>query len=91
MKPRKKGRFSIKKLEERIAPNLTLPSGQVVFEGFDNQGPQPYHSNFYRSGTAIETTAGLAGTNPTIQNVAYGQEGPWAAHFMSDRIGCTEC
>lgn len=91
MKPRDTGRFSIVKLEERIAPDLTLPNGQVVFENFDNAAPFPGHPNFYRSETALDTTADLAGTNPTIQNVVYGQEGPWSAHYMSDVIDCSGC
>ena len=87
-----KSRFSIVKLEDRITPNLSLPSGQVVFEGFDNQAPQAYHPQCFRSATAIETTAGLAGINPTIQAAPeFGNEGPWSAHYMSDQIDCTEC
>jgi hypothetical protein len=91
MKPQKKRRFSIEKLEERITPDLTLPSGGMVFANFDNPAPGTYHPNFYRSGTAIETTSGLAGTNPTIVNVPYGNEGPWSAHYLSDQIDCTAC
>lgn len=91
----KNGRFQIVKLEERITPDLTLPNGNLLFDGFDNPGAGAgdgtYHPTFYRSGTAIDTTDSLAGINPTIQNPGYGNEGPWSAHYLSDQIDCTAC
>ena len=88
---KKKSRFRIVKLEERITPGLFLPNGKEVFAGFDNPGDGAgdgtYHPTFYRSETAILTTDGLAGVNPTVQTAGYGNEGPWSAHFMNDTIG----
>ena len=94
MKLRKKSRFSIEKLEERIAPNLTLPNGNVLFAGFDNPAPGLYHPAVTaRSLTAVYATEATG--NPTTANpLPYGNEGPWSAHIVQHGRGgpitCTE-
>ena len=95
---KKKRRFQIEKLEERIAPDLTLVGvpgaaaapAPLAFAGFDTPAPGYYHPNFYRSPTAVATTDALAGTNPTVQNPGFGNEGPWSAHYVSDVIDCAD-
>lgn len=92
---KKKHRFRIMKLEERITPNLTLPSGHVIFPEFDNPSPvlSPFgedlfvdqHPNFVRAEVAINATMG----NPA-DGGGFGNEGPWSAHYRSPVIGCTE-
>ncbi len=72
--PEKKRRFRIVKLEERITPDLTLPSGGVVFEAFDNPSPELYHPNFYRSGAAIDATAATAGFGFTFNPVHHPED-----------------
>ena len=86
-------RFRIVKLEERITPNLTLPSGKVVFSGFDNPAPGVYHPAVsQRSLTAVYATEATG--NPTTANpLPYGNEGPWSAHIVQHPDGpiyCTE-
>ena len=89
MSARKKSRFSIVKLEERIATNLTLPSGNVVFAGFDNPSPgfYGYHpAVIARSQTAFDATEATG--NPTTANPdIIGNEGPWPAHIVQNGRG----
>jgi hypothetical protein len=91
-------RLGVETLEDRLTPSLSLvgvpgadhaPS-PLAFAGFDNPAPGDSHpATTQRSQTAVTTTGALSGTNPTVQNPSFGNEGPWSAHYVSPVISCT--
>jgi hypothetical protein len=71
-------------MDQITAGDLTSPGNQV-FLGFDNPSP-----------LTLSTPEGEVPLHPAL--IAYltkqqgrGAEGPWQAHFNSDRIDCTQC
>ena len=94
----RRARLELEKLEDRANPSLALVgvpaadnvSYPLAFAGFDNPAPGDFHPAVtQRSETAVTTTNNLYGTNPTVQNPPFGNEGPWSAHYMSPVISCT--
>jgi hypothetical protein len=71
-------------------PAADVVSSPLVFDGFDNAAPGEFHPNFNRSLTAIEATEATADHNPTASGnpEAFGNEGPWSAHYVSPVISC---
>ena len=68
------------------AGDLGLPSGNVVFVGFDNAAPGDFHPNFDRAPRALEATTGHG---PSVEGM--GNEGPWSAGVASPAIECIGC
>lgn len=67
------------------AGDLGLPSGDVIFAGFDNPAPGDFHPNFGRNSAAVDATTGHG---PTVSGP---NEGPWSAGVMSPAIECIGC
>ncbi|PKP72663.1 MAG: hypothetical protein CVT84_17575 [Alphaproteobacteria bacterium HGW-Alphaproteobacteria-6] len=62
----------------------TNPSGNKVFEGFDNPAPGDLHPGLTaRADRAVEAT--------DKDGDGVGNEGPWSAHQNSDQIDCQDC
>ena len=85
--------LSATQLDQITAGNLILPNGKTVFDGLDNAAPGEFHPSFDQPFGRRSTTAnGTDGatTNNGPPNGEFGNEGPWSAHIMSDRIGCID-
>ena len=71
------------------AGDLTTPSGQKLFESFDNPNTSqgdPLHPNFGRNPTAFDASE----NSPNLGG--NGNEGPWSAHVMSGGVViCADC
>ena len=61
-----------KQMDKVTAGALVLPTGELIFAGFDNPAPGGEHPTFRRSSTGA---------------AASGNEGPWTAAFNDNAIG----
>lgn len=78
----KKLTLKIEDLEDRIAPALLLPNGDLIFSNFDNAAPGDLHPSFGRDGAAYAATTDYNG--PIV--LGGFNEGPWSATVVAPPI-----